>query len=337
MNPIFIHAMWRTGSTYVWKKFRDQPQYRAYYEPLHEGLAVAKPIGRLLPPVAAAFSIGIRNTAMRHPKLDRSYLHEYPLRWLGGMACFEQRFAYERYCLADDASDEPLRRYVAHLLAFAAAKGQTAVLQFNRSLLRSGWLKRHFPSTSILLLRRPIDVWRSFRTLDPYFGAVLLQIVSLNRDHPYLGKLACEHAIPRHQTQSAPERHALFRDYFVQRADDLYPLFYEFYLFTCIHNMRRADCVMDMNAITESPSARVASEQRLAECGITLSLDDCRMPRYADLTAQEHRWLAYEAQGGAAVRAYLADAQLIPGAVLRQRETALSDYFLQVFGEFVRR
>ena len=38
LRPIFIHAMWRTGSTYVWKKFRDQQQYRAYFEPFNEYL-----------------------------------------------------------------------------------------------------------------------------------------------------------------------------------------------------------------------------------------------------------------------------------------------------------
>ena len=38
-DPIFIHAWWRSGSTYIWSKLRENKSCRCYYEPLHEKIA----------------------------------------------------------------------------------------------------------------------------------------------------------------------------------------------------------------------------------------------------------------------------------------------------------
>jgi hypothetical protein len=65
-RPIFIHAIWRTGSTYIWKKFREQGRYRSYFEPLHELLLRSQEEIELLQPS----SITAR---YRHPHIDRFY------------------------------------------------------------------------------------------------------------------------------------------------------------------------------------------------------------------------------------------------------------------------
>jgi len=111
--------MWRTSSTYVWKKFREQPQYRAYYEPLHELLA--KPREQVL-------SIGHerRSADLRHPPINRSYFAEFPFAAGAGVPFFEKALSYERYCLQENDKDEPLHRYIANLLAFAGRKKTAA-------------------------------------------------------------------------------------------------------------------------------------------------------------------------------------------------------------------
>ena len=40
--PVFLHCMWRTGSTFIFGKFRENPRYRCFYEPLNEALATLK-------------------------------------------------------------------------------------------------------------------------------------------------------------------------------------------------------------------------------------------------------------------------------------------------------
>src|SRR5689334_15510805 len=116
-RPVFIHAMWRTGSTYVWKKFRDQAQYRAYYEPLNELLARSRKTF-----VAAASSQAAEK--LRHPALKDFYFAEFPFTPGGGVEFFEKALSYERYALEPQAEDEPLHRYINNLLAHAELHGQ---------------------------------------------------------------------------------------------------------------------------------------------------------------------------------------------------------------------
>ena len=37
--PLFIHAWFRSGSTYIWSKLRNDEKLICYYEPFHEVLA----------------------------------------------------------------------------------------------------------------------------------------------------------------------------------------------------------------------------------------------------------------------------------------------------------
>lgn len=174
-RPIFIHAMWRTGSTYIWKKFREQRRYRAYYEPLHEMLA--KPREEVL-----AAGDERRVSDLRHPAIDRPYFAEFPFARKGGVEFFEKPLSYERYCLEKNETDEALRRYVSNLITHASRHKQRAVLQFNRSLLRAGWLTRHFSPVNILLLRRPVNVWKSIVSYsDASFAGVLCIVLGQNK------------------------------------------------------------------------------------------------------------------------------------------------------------
>ena len=345
MKPIFIHAMWRTGSTYVWKKFRDQPRYRAYYEPLHQNLATAWPATgwvkqvreRLRGIVAdgSESATTAMNQTLRHPALERPYFDEYPLRWRGGVAHFAKRFSYESYWLDSNADDPALHRYLLHLIAFASERHQTPVFQFNRSLLRSGWMKNSITSTNILLLRKPIDVWRSFCTLPDYLMARIAQIVSLNRQHPFLERLATAHGIPHHRDRNIRREMQFYTQFHrSQPIADMYALFYEFYFLTCIYNMHHADCVIDMNAITHSATAREAVANRLAQADIDLSLEDCRIPAYSDWSAQEREWMAYEAAGRESILQNLPDGFLIPRQRLQGHAACLSPYFIDALGEF---
>ncbi|MGA7415096.1 MAG: hypothetical protein WBW33_31790, partial [Bryobacteraceae bacterium] len=154
--PIFVHGMWRTGSTYIWNKFREQPGYRAYLEPFHESLLRDKEedLRRQLPPETAQTS--------RHPVLSDYYFSEYEIEPVGGIRHFEKRFSYQSYCLGPRSSDPPQLRYIRNLIEAAWRGQQRPVFKFTRGLMRAGWLQANFPSYTILLLRRPLDIWKSF-------------------------------------------------------------------------------------------------------------------------------------------------------------------------------
>jgi hypothetical protein len=161
-----------------------------------------------------------------------------------------------------------------------------------------------------------------------------LHIVSRNRDRPFFARLAEVHNVPDQSDGQAEAGFEFYRPFAREHFADLYPLFYEFYLFTCVYNMSCADAMMDINAITEDVTARHAFTQRLAGPGIHLALEDCRMPVYTDLSVQEREWMAYEPQGRAAVLQDLPPGLLISRERLREYEPCLSPYFRDAFHEF---
>src|SRR4029077_15764561 len=70
--PLFVHAWFRSGSTYIWSKLRNNEKLICYYEPFHEVLAeetLLEQIENHRPTEAGV--------ALRHPVLARHYFYEY--------------------------------------------------------------------------------------------------------------------------------------------------------------------------------------------------------------------------------------------------------------------
>ncbi len=71
-NAIFIHSLWRSGSTYFFDKFRRSPAgYFAYQEPMHETMLSAAADRNLLLEVSTQVS-----GTLRHPELSEPYYAE---------------------------------------------------------------------------------------------------------------------------------------------------------------------------------------------------------------------------------------------------------------------
>jgi tetratricopeptide (TPR) repeat protein len=324
--------MWRTGSTYVWSKFREQKKYRAYYEPLHEtfiqtGLG-ARASGLQAVHVLGASWSGEVTLKMRHPCLDAFYFAEYePLLEAKGTH-FEKGFPYQRYCLEDGDSNEPLRHYVADLLIFAMAHGQTPALKFNRALLRSGWLAAQFQPVNILVLRRPIDVWKSFVSFENlYFPTVLCLIAGQNQRHRLLESMMRRSSVPFYEGETFEAEYDFYHDFATRNLGNLYPLFYEFYLRTAVYAARYAHCILDLDEISVNASARARLTQVLESLGIHISLADCRVPSCTSLSSHDRDCLASEAHLLKLLKQDRLAAFRIPKDTFTLHRDALSRYF----------
>ena len=142
--PIFITARFRSGSTLLWNLFRQLPECTAYYEPLNER--------RWFDPA----SRGARVDASHRQVED--YWREY--EGLDQLAsCFQTDWNERRLYMDGQAFDPNLLAYVRALIDHASGR---PVLQFNRVDFRLPWLKRHFPTATIVhLARHPRDSWYS--------------------------------------------------------------------------------------------------------------------------------------------------------------------------------
>ena len=104
-RPIFIHSLFRTGSTYLWNLFRKNNKYICYYEPFHQYLldVNTKNIDIIL---------SRKHKEMHHPELDKYYWYEFTefvKERENGIPFFKKEFVFDEFCTISQNDD--LRKY----------------------------------------------------------------------------------------------------------------------------------------------------------------------------------------------------------------------------------
>ena len=182
LRPIFLHGLWRSGSTYVWSRFRAADGTLCYYEPLHDGLRrlTHARIQRDTPAAA-------QNN--HHPAMEQPYFAEFGALLNGrGVRGYRRRFAYDAFAPARSHNDPALEAYVQGLIDRARGQNRSAVLGFNRTGLRVGWLSDRFDAYNIHIDRDPIDIFASYLSQlqagNTYYFVKWMQIIGGNPGYP---------------------------------------------------------------------------------------------------------------------------------------------------------
>jgi len=301
VRPIFLHSLWRTGSTYVWSRFRAADGTRCFYEPLHDGLArlTRARIDRGTPEVTQQNN---------HPQLAKPYFAEFaPLVAGRGVRGYRRRFAYSRFVLAPGEADPELRAYVGGLIAEAGRADQVAVLGMNRSDLRIGWMRRCFGSYDISVDREPADIFSSYISQmyngNYYYFTKLMQIVELNRHQEIFQPLAerLKLRTPIEQLCISPKH--FYHDVLDQMSrEDLYALTLRIWAIRSLHALSCCDLVIDLALADRRGYGGMLSERIAADCGLEVSFADMQ-------TAQPETGIRL-AQQAAIERAALKDVPL---------------------------
>jgi len=270
IRPVFLHGAWRSGSTYYWSRFRSAPETLCFYEPLHHGLAK-------LTPERIARGGEDAMAALRHPALDAPYFAEYaPLIRGRGVQGYRSSLAYERYHLAPEEAHPTLERYMDGLLDHAASRGRRAVLGFNRSCGRVGWLKRRFAAFDIHIDREPSAIWASYAAErdqgNNAFFSMWLRILEANQGHPLWAPLADRlkprGPLGRRLTRMGSDHRA--RIAAMSEADSYLLVFYA-WLATAPTSMAACDLVID-DGLSHLPHYARRLEAQI-EAGVGLKLD----------------------------------------------------------------
>jgi len=142
--------MFRSGSTYVFDKFRRAGGFTCYQEPFNEELIELnfKPEKLLKPPCANSIDL-------RHPALNSPYFHEYYCAREYLRNKFFKAFSYSQY-FTGPSLPELQKAYIAALIDIASAR---PLLQFCRSSGRIQALKTTFGGVHIHLWRDPQSQW----------------------------------------------------------------------------------------------------------------------------------------------------------------------------------
>ncbi len=273
MTAIFLHSGWRTGSTYVWNRFRGLLRTLAYYEPLHERLGNPGR-GLTVPHWTPEIS--------HHPPLEAPYFAEYqPLIEDGLIGLFDLAFSYRRFFLSAEDDDPGLMRYLTMLIDHAGARGLTPVLGFSRSLGRVGWMKHAFDALHLWVVRTPRKQWASIhhqkvRYNIPYFLVNQFLICGQNRDHSLLRPLIERYDIPLVHTSSVLNDIAIYQRLFETVGDGTgYLVFY--YLWRITGALARRDCeiVINVDRLAVDPAYRTLTTTAIhARTGLAPSFED---------------------------------------------------------------
>jgi len=268
-SAVFLHSGWRSCGTWLWESLREHPGVRAYYEPLHEGLA----------------SLDRAGIAQFRPDSWTSghgggapYFAEYapmmPARHRRGVKGYDPRFAFDSFFAGPDDANPALHAYLRGLIDAAHAEGRLPVLKFCRSLGRVAWMQRRFPGAyHAVILRDPAAQWRSARRQmerdkNRYFVLAPFLILARNAHHPLLAEAAGRLGVSMPPglgpdlgvTTEACWRHVK-RLSWAQR----YRGFLALWAATAVTSLGTETAVIDSDTLGESEAQRQAVEQALGD------------------------------------------------------------------------
>lgn len=276
-DSIFLHSGWRSGSTYLWNKFRELSETCAYYEPFHESTAS----------YTKAFVAGNRPNAWhsRHPKLASPYATEYlPLVRSVGVPEYRDAFALSRYFSKPD--ELPELAYLQKLQTHAWQNEQVPVFGFCRSLGRAASIKSHLSGVHLLLMRDPLQQWlscRSYRignSASAYFELSHFLILALAAKGTSGYHLARDLNIPVIAGKNVPKQLAKLQKV-IPKIDDewSFRVFLTVYVLSYLYALPYADLILDIDCMSLSAEYRKHVAQQCAKLtGLSVNFEDCRLP-----------------------------------------------------------
>ena len=267
-SPIFIHSLFRAGSTFLFSRLRRSDTLFCYYESMHELVAWAsEDVARL--------DMETRSDKMQqlhHPALDADYFDELKQVWPAWQNRLAPETVYGGYF-----AETPEAAGQAFFDGLCAASPRLPVFSECRTAGRIGALKRGVGGHHAYLWRNPHDQWWSYQ-IDPYFDAASRVIAHADSLPAPLAELLRSMDWPRAPESSFSEA----RDYYDLRpasAGDSYSWFYGLWLFTFDHALKNADLLINIDSLSGSPEHQDTVVRALAEWGARdIDLSDAASP-----------------------------------------------------------
>lgn len=268
---VFVYSGYRTGSTWLWNKFRNHPSTYAYYEPFNEALASLTP--------DTVLSTSPASWRSHHPG-DAAYMTEYVPLLAGGSgvplfpAGNQNGKRYIGASGVEGPLDPDIKDYTANLILAAQERGRVPVLSCTRMLGRVAGFRRAFKGQHILLVRNLFQQWASYsgqlRSGNEYFFYTVFSSLEISPNDEFIAFLGSHFRgedIQDFKKWSRPENHDLIFCYFA--AIQIY--------FLMLAN-RRVDVLIDLNRLARSGEdyQQSVSELISKRTGIRIDLSDVR-------------------------------------------------------------
>ena len=266
-SPIFIHSLWRAGSTYLFQVFRrSEAGYYCYQEPLHEIALFNKDA----PEKLLEYS-GDLMQPLRHPVLSRPYyqeLYDTNRFWKDKLVKSD---IYDAYFSSEFS--ETLGSFLKALIEHA--QGRT-VIQECRTSNRIGVLKKTFGGTHLYLWRNPWDQWWSYKATD-YFDMIQLLLVNAEDAPPVIKALRQKLHFKQYHGETLQDEMQFFS---VSRlsAENSYSCFYMLWCLAFLEAQQHADFLLNIDQLSASSDYKTEFLEIMGGTGISgLDFSDCRI------------------------------------------------------------
>ncbi|PCM45251.1 hypothetical protein [Marinobacter sp. ANT_B65] len=285
-QPVFLHALFRTGSTYLYQAFRRLGAgYTCYQEPLHEIAAKALNNSNILNDSRDS----LKAETLRHPEMERPYfaeLHEVADQVLPHL---QEDDIYNGYF----GGPENCRglNYWRALIENAASR---PLIQECRSAGRIQAMRENLGGFHAYLWRNPWDQWWSYQ-VSSYFD-LTTQLIFNAPQRPALIERVSEHIgfISMHG-----ESLEVTQDWFANRPltpDNAYIAFYTLWLLGLQEANKHADLLINIDQLSAKPDIQKQVTEKFAALGIQgLNLRDCKSPVSLFSRAEEAHFQTLEA------------------------------------------
>lgn len=271
-RPIFIHSLFRSGSTYMASVFRRrQKHFWCYQEPLNELLIQLNADAEALLEVDDAMA-----RRLRHPKQPHPYFWEFYEVRDRIANLYRKSFAYDEFFAAseDELSDE-LRHYIRALIEAAPAN---PVLQFCRSAGRCIALKQAFDGVHIHLWREPRNQWWSMKVTE-FFDAALQLIYSASTLPDVLDRIKKQAGVSTIHAEDTATELKLAQERPLHPTES-YRAFYGLWLYAFLQGERCADLTISIDGLSAGTAYRESIKRRLFEfTGAEVDFSDCLSSR----------------------------------------------------------
>lgn len=279
-EPVWIHSLFRAGSTYLLNVFRRSDQgYYCYQEPENEFLVHLDGEPEMLLTMGAE-----KARALRHPMAaDPAYFREfYQIRdKLAGL--FRASFCYDDFFI-DPGLGLPADQRVYFQTLIDRAMGRP-VLQLCRSAGRIRALKEALGGIHLHMWREPRNQWWSYKVND-YFDATLQRIYNAVRLPAVLAAAGDACRVPGFQSDDLIEAFDFARRRPLA-SEANYFAFYALWLYAFREFEAGADGTIGIDRLSVDAAYRDEIRDRLHRLGVTgIDLSDCAVPR-AVFTVEE--------------------------------------------------
>lgn len=266
---IFLHSSFRTSSTWLWAKFREQKIFISYYEVFNQVLAA------ITAEIANAHDYNDWDS--RHPQTPPYFLEFIPLlKEAGGVEGYSTEMSYHRFIpesgIGGDISQAE-EAYLDSLIKHGEKLGKIPVLSATRSLGRVPGLRRALGGTHILIYRNPFHQWCSYseQFLRQNFSFVesIRDTILLSQHDLLLSDLCRTLGIESGEIDN----------------NKLLIAFVVLHLYLYAQSAGSFDILIDVGRLATEENYHQAIEAEIGEkCGVRLDLSDARLSLGANLT-----------------------------------------------------